>query len=157
LNINTRIGSNYSRIGTCRFTITEMQVGELPLLAKLLSALRLTEAKDTAFEQMFVDSYIKRDRLVVKKLDLSGQDLAFSGSGWMDLTSRNVNLTLTARGRRLATDDPSVLQSLTEGLSQAVVRVDVTGNLYDPKITRRTLPVIEETLQILGTRPATSK
>jgi len=157
LNINTRIGSNYSRIGTCRFTITEMQVGELPLLAKLLSVLRLAEAKDTAFEQMFVDSYIKHDRLVVKKLDLSGQDLAFSGSGWMDMTSRNVNLTLTARGRRLVTDDPSVLQSLTEGLGQAVVRVDITGNLYDPKITRRTLPVIEETLQILGTRPATSK
>ncbi|MFH1715786.1 MAG: AsmA-like C-terminal region-containing protein [Planctomycetota bacterium] len=156
LNLSTKIGDSYSRIGTCRLTITEMQVGELPLLAKLLSVLRLTEAKDSAFEQMFVDSYIRHDRLVVKKLDLSGQDLAFSGSGWMDMKSRNVNLTLTARGRRLVTDDPSVLQSLTEGLGQAVVRVDITGNLYDPKITRRTLPVIEETLQILGTRPATS-
>jgi len=156
LNINTRIGDNYSRIGICRLTISEMQVGELPLLVKLLSALRLTGAKDTAFEQMFVDSYIKRDRLVVKKLDLSGQDVAFSGSGWIDMTNRNVNLTLTARGRRLATDDPSVLQSLTEGLGQAVVRVDVTGNIYDPKITRRTLPVIEDTLQILGTKPGTS-
>jgi len=73
----------------------------------------------------------------------------------MDLQSRNINMALTSRGKRLATDDPSILQSLTEGLGQAVVRMDVTGDLYDPKVTTKTLPLIEQTLQIFGTKPET--
>jgi hypothetical protein len=86
---------------------------------------------------------------------LSGRNIAFYGSGSMDLKSRNVNMALTSRGRRLATDNPSLLQSLTEGLGQAVVRMDVTGDLYDPKITTKTLPVIEQTLQIFGSKSGT--
>ena len=104
---------------------------------------------------MYVDSYIKRNSLFVRKLDLSGQSLAFYGSGSLDLNTRNINLALTSRGKRLATDDPSILQSLTEGLGQAVVRMDVTGNFYDPKITTKSLPLIEQTLQIFGSKPDT--
>jgi hypothetical protein len=155
VSINARIGDNSSRIGTCRLAISDMQVSKLSPLAKLLNVLKLTEPRDFAYDQMFVDSYIRHDGLFVKKLDLSGQGLAFSGSGSIDLKSRNVDLTLTARGRRLVTDKPTVLQSLTEGLGQAVVRMDITGNLYDPKITRKTLPVLEDTLHILGAKPAT--
>jgi hypothetical protein len=105
---------------------------------------------------MFVDSYIKHNSLLVKKLDLSGRSVAFYGSGQMDLQTQNVDLTLIARGRRLATATPSIWQSLTEALGQGVVRMDVAGNLYDPKITTKTLPVIEGTLQILGAKPAPS-
>ncbi|MGD8500923.1 MAG: hypothetical protein PVJ86_09765 [Phycisphaerales bacterium] len=155
VSVNARIDDNSSRIGTCRLAISDMQVSKLSPLAKLLNVLQLTEPRDFAYDQMFVDSYIRHDGLFVRKLDLSGQGLAFSGSGSVDLKSLNVDLTLTARGRRLLTDDPSVLQSLTEGLGQAVVRMDITGNLYDPKITRKTLPVIEDTLHILGAKPAT--
>ncbi len=155
LSINARIGDSSSRIGTCRLAISDMQVGQVSPLGKLLQVLKLTEPKDFAFDQMFVDSYIRRNDLLIKKLDLSGQDVAFYGSGRMDLKTRNVDLVLTARGRRLATDDPSILQSLTEGLGRAVVRIEVTGNFHDPKVTTKTLPVIGETLQILGTKPAT--
>ncbi len=155
LSINARIGDSSSRIGTCRLAISDMQVGQLSPLAKLLQVLKLTEPKDCAFDQMFVDSYIRRNDLLIKKLDLSGQDVAFYGSGRMDLKTRNVDLVLTARGRRLATDDPSILQSLTESLGQAVVRIEVTGDFHDPKVTTKTLPVIGETLKILGKKPAT--
>lgn len=155
LSINAHLGDSSSRIGTCRLAISDMQVGKLSPLAKLLQVLNLTEPKDYAFDQIFVDSYIKGNSLFIKKLDLSGQTLAFSGSGRMDLSTRNIDLVLTARGQRLAIAAPSVLQSLTEGLGQAVVRMEVTGNCYNPKITTKTLPVLEETLQILGT-PATT-
>jgi hypothetical protein len=104
---------------------------------------------------MFVDSYIRRDDLLVKKLDLSGQAVAFYGSGLMDLKTRNVDLVLTARGRRLATDDPSIWQSLTEGLGRAVIKMKVTGDFYDPDVKTETLPVIGETLRILGKKPDT--
>jgi hypothetical protein len=143
---------NGGRIGQCRLIIRDMEVGKLSPLAKLLYVLKLTEPKDFAFEQMVVDSYIKGDKLLFEKFDLSGQAIAFSGSGWMDLAGDNVDLVLTARGKRLAAAEPSVVQSLAEGLGQAVVRVEVTGNVHDPQVITRTLPVIEDSLKILGTK-----
>ncbi len=152
LSVNARLGDSSSRIGTCRLAISDMQVGQLSPLAKILQVLKLTESKDFAFDQMFLDSYIRRNDLLIKKLDLSGRTVAFYGSGRIDLKTRNVDLALIARGRRLATADPSIWQSLTEGLGRAVVRMDVIGDFYDPKVTTKTLPVIGETLQILGTK-----
>jgi len=151
--LNAKLGDNSSRIGTCRLSIIDMQVGKLSPLAKILQVLQLSGPEDYAFDRMYVDSYIKQNELFVQKLDLAGQSLAFYGSGWMDLKTRSIELALTARGKRLATDDPSILQSLTEGLSQAVVRMDVTGDFYDPKVTTKTLPLIEQTLNIFGSKP----
>ena len=156
LNIGSQVADQSSRIGTCRINITNMKVGKLSLVGKLLQVLNLTEPSDYAFDQMYVDSYIRHNEMYIEKLDLSGKGIAFYGSGSLNLITRDINLILTARGRRLATDDPSLLQSLTEGLGQAVVKMEVTGNFNDPKVETRTLPVLEETLQILGTKPATS-
>jgi hypothetical protein len=147
------LGSSYQQIGRCRLKITDMQVGKLSPLAKLLTVLRLTEPKDFAFEQMVVDSYVKQNKILINEFDLSGDSVAFKGTGWMDLQDQNVNLTLTARGRRLALAEPSILQSLTDTLGRAVVRMEVSGNYYDPDVTVTTLPVIKDTLGIFGTEP----
>jgi hypothetical protein len=155
LNLNARLGDNSSRIGSCRLSISNMQVGKLSPLAKVLQVLQLSGPEDYAFDRMYVDSYIQRNSLFIRKLDLSGNSIAFYGSGSMDLPSRNINMSLTSRGKRLATADPSLLQSLTEGLGQAVVRMDVTGDLYDLKVTTKTLPLLEQTLKIFGSKPET--
>jgi hypothetical protein len=151
LSVAGRTGESLPYIGRCRLLITDMQVGTLSPLAKPLYVLKLTEPKDFAFRQMLVDSYIKHNRLFLEHLDLSGKALAFNGSGWIDLQSRNADLVLFARGRRLATAEPSILQSLTEGLGHAVVRMEVTGNVYDPQVTTTILPVVEEAVKILYT------
>ena len=153
LSLDGRFGKSNERLGRCRLKVTNMQVGELSPLAKLLAVLKLNEPKDFAFEQMVVDSYIKQDKLLIEKFDLSGDSVAFNGTGWMDLQNQNINLTLTARGRRLASEEPSVLQSLTDTLGLAVVRMEVGGNYDDPEVTMKTLPVIRDTLGILGTEP----
>jgi len=148
-----RLGESFSRIGRCRLQVTDMRLGKLSPMAKLLYVLKMTEPTDFAFDRMLVDSYIKHDRLFFQKLDLSGQAVAFSGAGWMNLQDQNLDLVLMARGKRLATVQPSVLQSLSEGLGYGVVRMEIGGKLYDPEVTTRTLPVITESLQILGTEP----
>jgi hypothetical protein len=155
LSLNSGLGDNSSRIGSCRLSISNMQVGKLSPLAKVLQVLQLSGPEDYAFDRMYVDSYIQRNNLFVRKLDLSGDSIAFYGSGSMDMPSRNVSMSLTSRGKRVATADPSLLQSLTEGLGQAVVRMDVTGDLYDLKVKTKTLPVLEQTLRIFGSKPET--
>ena len=127
-----------------------MRIRKLSPLAKLLQVLNLNEPSDYAFDSMFIDSYIKRNGLIVEKLDMSGKSVAFYGSGTISLLNGEVDLSLIARGRRLATDDPSIIQSLTESLGQAVIRMDVTGYYRNVIVDTRTLPVIEETFNILG-------
>ncbi len=155
LSLTTGVGRSSSRLGRCRLAITDMHVGKLSPLARLLYVLNLTEPKDSVFERMLIDSYIKNGRVLLEKFDLAGQAIAFNGSGFMDLKTRDVDLTLTARGHRLADAEPSVLQSLAEGLGGGIVRIEVTGNAYDPKIQIKTLPVIEDSLTIFGKRPNT--
>jgi hypothetical protein len=151
LSIVGSIVGNSIRLGRCRLKITDMQVGKLSPLAKLVQVLNLTEPSDYAFDEMTVDAYIQDDKVIFRKIDLSGKSVAFYGSGRLDLKTDNINLTLTARGKRLATASPSFLQSLTEGLGRAVVRVEVRGKADEPQVTTKPLPVIKETLEILGT------
>ena len=156
LSLTTGVGRSSSRLGRCRVTITDMQVGKLSPLARLLYVLNLTEPKDSLFERMLIDSYIKNDRVLLENFDLAGQAIAFNGSGSMDLKSRDVDLALTVRGERLADAEPSVLQSLVENIGGGVVRMEVTGSVYDPKVEIKTLPVINDSLQIFGKKPNTS-
>lgn len=157
ISINSTIGSESERIGRCRLAITDMRVGKLSPIAKLLYVLKLTEPKDFAFEQMVVDSYIRNNNLFLKKVDISGEAIAFNGLGHLDLEGLNIDLILTARGRRLAGARPGVLQSLTEGLGQGIVRMDVTGNVYDPKVITETLPAIKGAFHLLGTKKDESR
>jgi hypothetical protein len=151
LSLILRMGPHVSSRGRCRVHITDMQIGEVSPLGKLLAVLSLTEPSDYFFDNMLIDSYIQDDHLLIEQFDMSGESLAFYGSGQLDLPSHDIRLMLIARGRRLAQAKPSIIQSLTEGLGGAVVRLEITGDAYDPTITTKPLPVIEDSLRLLGT------
>jgi hypothetical protein len=146
-----RAAPGAGRRGVCHVDIANMQVGKVSALGNVLSVLRFSEPTDYTFERMSIDSYIRADKLLIPKLDLSGRSAAFTGSGTMDLPTEEINLMLTARGARVAAAEPSVLQSLTEGLSGAMVRMEVTGKASSPRVQTKALPVIEDSLRILGT------
>jgi len=149
LNLSARLGDSSTRIGSCRLTVDTMRLGKLPPLTNLLYVLKLSRPEDYAFNSVYLNSYILRDSLVVQRLDLAGPALAFYGSGLVDLRSRNVDLILAGRGQRLASADPTVLASFTEHLGQAIVRMEVTGSLYDPKVATKPLPLFEDSFRLL--------
>jgi hypothetical protein len=143
-------GPGVPRRGVCHVEIANMQVGKVSPLRNVLSVLHLSEPTDYTFDRMLIDSYIRADKLLIPRLDLSGRRAAFTGSGTMDLPTEEIDLTLTARGARVAAAEPSVLQSLTEGLGGAVVRMEVTGKASSPHVQTKALPLIEDSLRILG-------
>jgi hypothetical protein len=151
LSLGARIGDRSSRRGICTVDVADMQVGKVSPLAGVVSVLQLNEPTEYTFDRMWIESCLKRDTLLIQKFDMAGKNTAFTGSGMMDMSSRQVELMLTARGRRVATAEPTVLQSLAEGLGGAVVRVEVTGDVGNPRVVTKTLPVIEDSLKILGT------
>jgi len=149
-SLGARVGDGSSRLGVCRVDVADIQVGKVSPLANLLAVLRLTEPSDYAFDRMLIESYLRRNKLLISRFDLSGNNLAFTGGGTMNLPDGGIDLMLTARGKRIAAGQPSILQSLTEGLSGAVVRMEVTGKTDNPNVETKTLPVIEDSLNILG-------
>jgi hypothetical protein len=151
LSLEARAGDRSSRRGACQIDIADMQVGKVSPLGNVLSVLSLNEPTDYTFERMLIDSFIKGEKLLIRTLDMSGRNVAFAGSGSMDLPSEELNLTLTAHGRRNQATEPSVLQSLTEGLGGGVVRMRITGRMANPRVEAKVLPVIEDSLSIFGT------
>ncbi|MBP7050309.1 MAG: hypothetical protein KBE65_04775 [Phycisphaerae bacterium] len=151
MSLQGRCGDPASRRGACQAAVANMRVGKVSLLVNLLSVLRLSEPTNYVFDQMRIDSYIRQDTLLIRTLDMSGRNAAFTGAGTMSLPTGRLNLTLTARGQRISATEPSILQALTEGLGGAVVRVEVTGSAAAPHIETKTLPLIEDSLKILGT------
>jgi hypothetical protein len=157
LNVAWQTGRSLPRIGRCSLEIKNMQVGKLSPLAKLLCVLKLTMPSDFAFERMLVDSYINHNKVFIESFDLSGDAVAFCGSGSLDMKSWDIDLTLTARGRRLTAAEPSVLESLPDAIGGGVARMEVTGNIYDPNVETRALPMLGDSLQILGSKPTAQK
>ncbi len=159
INVAGRLNEISSYLGTCRIEIMNMQVGRVSLTGKLLSLLKLTEPSDYIFDRMFFDAYIKDGRLNFEILELSGAALTFAGTGWMDMTNKKLELTLAARGPRIAAMKEDIIGSLTTAISPGVLQVLVTGSAYEPKIEIKPLPVIGNTLELLGTKksPADKK
>jgi len=151
LSLGARLGDTATRLGACRVDVVDMRVGRVSPLSNFLTVLQLNEPTDYTFDRMLIESYLKQDTLMIQKFDISGKNAAFVGSGTVDISSGDVNLTLLARGRRLATARPGVLESLAEGLGGAVVRMEVTGKMDALSIATKTLPLFEDSLKILGT------
>jgi hypothetical protein len=151
LNVYTPADANEPRKGTLRIKVVDMQVAKLGLLGKMLLVLKLTEPTDYAFDSFAATAYLNRNDVIFDRLQFTGKSLAFSGSGKVNLDPGTVNLVFTAAGPRLLSNS-SILKSLAEGFAPAVIRVNITGPLSDPRIEQTTLPVIHDTLEILGTR-----
>ncbi len=153
LSVSGLSEDNSARRGRLELSISDMQVGRLSILAKMLSVLKLTAPADFAFESMFIDSYISRNQLLLEQIDIQGKAFCLRGSGRMDLLSKHIDLNFTASGPRIASE-PSLLASLAEGLAPAAVEMKVTGHFEEPEIKTTTLPFIKHTLEILGSKPA---
>ncbi|MFC1764584.1 DUF3971 domain-containing protein [Planctomycetota bacterium] len=139
-----------SPVGRFTLDIRDIEIGRRAPLSHVLEVLHLTDPTDFSFDHLRVDAFILGDQILFDQFDLSGRSLALCGSGKLDLGTNNIQLDLITRGRRKATTNPSVLQALSEGLGGAVVRLEITGPPATPHVTTHALPVIKDSLRILG-------
>jgi hypothetical protein len=135
--------------GRLELSVANMQAAKTSFLGKLLMVLKLTEPKDYAFDSITLTAYLHNNELLVERMDIGGNAFALRGQGKVDLAKNAVDLEFIAAGPRL-NKEPSMLKSLAEGLSPAMIRVTVTGDFKNPKIEQSTLPVIKDTLEVLG-------
>ena len=150
LSISNMMNHNTGPLGRGTFEVTQMRAGYITTLAKILAVLQLGKPQEIIFERILVDSYLKGNTLFLERCDIAGDIVALRGEGSVNLEKEEIDLHLKARGKRLATENPSAWVALTESIGGAAIRVDVQGNLYDPTITTKPLPLLEDSLHILG-------
>ena len=148
--IKGQLGEMNHSLGRCRFSISDMKAGKMSLLTQVLMVLKLSSPEEYAFDKLFIDSYLKNNTLFLQKIDIAGDSLAFNGSGNMNIENQQIDLKLTARGQRVATAEPSVLESLTDTIGLAVVKKKKKGTYQDPEIITTTLPILKGPLEIFG-------
>jgi hypothetical protein len=127
--------------------VTEARLWELPLIVRVLSALRLAPADTAAFEKAQVLYFVRGKRFILGDIRLEGRTVSLYGAGVIEPDGR-LNMTFMA-GRR--DDDPLIpaLYELGEGIRHELVTVVVSGTLSEPKVEMQTLSTLAAPLREL--------
>jgi len=125
--------------------VTEAKLYELPLVVRLLNALRFAPPDRTAFQKARVLYFLRGKRLILGDVRLEGRAMNLYGAGTMEADGR-LNLTFMTGKKN---DDPLIpaLSELAEGIRKQIVVVLVTGTLAEPQVKTRTLSAVTAPLR----------
>lgn len=129
-------------VGTAEVSHTNLY--QLPLIVHLFNQLRLTPAEDVAFTDGTTDFTIDGDLLTLSELQLWGDLVALQGGGTIN-SRHELDLTFNTR-----VSPQNVWSRLVRPLSSqkyTLWTINVLGPLADPKIERRALDAVGETLE----------
>ena len=151
LNIKGNINDDASHIGRLKATVGNLKNRKSGLLEKLQTVLAEVIKGNFTFTDMVMDSYVKGRQLHIERFSLYGPFIWLNGSGILDLNTYNIDMTLSLYSFDTE-KEPSFIESLTAGLAPALLKVEVTGNYSDPKITTTPLPILKKPLGVIGTK-----
>ncbi len=140
------LGANNLLRGTGNATLTQANLYQLPLLVQFFNQLRLTPAEDVAFTDGSTNFTIDGDLLTLSELQLLGDLVAINGGGTLN-GRREIDLSFNTR-----VSPQNTWARLVRPLSSqkyTLWTINVRGALSDPKIERRTLEAVGETLERL--------
>jgi hypothetical protein len=117
------------RIVAGKADIKDGNIWEFPALLGVLSVLSLKGA-DRRITAGTVRFLLKDDRIIIEQLDFEGHPLCLYGSGWVDLTGQNLELTFVPVGHMLPVIVRPV-EALTWLIGGSLFPVVVTGSWAD--------------------------
>lgn len=149
LGLRGTFGRISSNVGRLRMGIRQMKLAPRSLIGKVLEAMQLNAPSDYMFSDMSVDAFVQGGRLVLQEVYMSGSSNVLLGRGLIDLEQGGVNLEFRSYGT-VVSSNPSFFETLARGLGAAIVRVDVSGTLDEPRIVTTPFPVLSSPLGLLG-------
>ena len=151
LGIAGVLGKKDSTIGRISIGIKDMAFARRSLFGKIVTTVRLDDPTDFIFNEITAENYLKGSTINLEKVQMFGPSTVLLGTGKINMQNRQIDLGLTAYGRR-KTSKPSFLETLARGIGSAVIQIEVKGNLGDPTIVATTLPVIKKPFELFGTQ-----
>ncbi|MBN1124953.1 MAG: hypothetical protein JXA82_08095 [Sedimentisphaerales bacterium] len=146
LQVRGVLGSEDSLVGRLSAGVVDVEVARRSMLGKVLTALQMSEPTDYMFHTVTADAYLQGNEVIFERVTMMGRSLVLEGTGRLDL--ENLDVHLTFRAGRTTPEGPSFLESLAAALGSAMVKVEVQGNIDDPKIATDALPAMSRPLYI---------
>jgi len=148
MTLGLRAGNDPSDMEASGYAdVTDARLYELPLVVRVLAALRLAPADRAAFEKARILYFVRGQRLYLGDIRLMGRALSLYGAGTLEPDGQ-LNLTFLT-GKKDADPLIPALSELAEGIRRELVIVLVTGTLAEPKVEMRTLSSLTAPLREL--------
>jgi hypothetical protein len=145
LRLNGNAGGLHTLKGNGHVRLRQADIYELPVMVALLSFVSLRPADTTAFTSSDIDFHVDGAQMYLDRIDFSGDAISLKGEGWIDLNHR-IDLSFYALVGRQEYQLPIVSALLAEA-SRNILRIQVSGTVDQPHVTRQALPELDETLQ----------
>jgi len=134
--------------GKGQIQLRDADIYELPPIIALFAVLRASVPDNTAFTKSDMKFRIQGEHIYFERINLMGNAVSLSGKGEMNF-DRQVNLTFHSLIGRNELNLP-ILKRILGQASEQIMRIHVTGDLMDPKITNELLPITNELLALVN-------
>jgi len=130
---------------------TGIQLGSKNLVSNIRNAILEAIKKDLAFDNVKVQAVVKGPMVEISRMDLYGPTASLRGTGTYDPAADSISVDFVAYSGA-GKDKASFFDTLTSGFGAAFLKVYVRGTLEEPEIKVEPLPILKQTLQIIGTK-----
>jgi hypothetical protein len=155
INGELNIQGNFQQLQVTRGRLTGEATGiklwDKGIVARIRNAVLEAIKRDLAFDNVKIQAVIKGKTVYITLFDLYGPTASLRGTGTYEPATDSININFvgySAAGK----EKPNFFDSLTAGLGAAFLKVQVTGELENPQIKVEPLPIIKESLGIIGTK-----
>ncbi|MGA2916521.1 MAG: hypothetical protein ABSE89_10895 [Sedimentisphaerales bacterium] len=155
INGELNIQGNFQQIQVTRGRLSGEAGGIRPWGKGIVSLIRnaILEAikKDLAFDNVKIQAVIKGKIVYITLFDLYGPTASLRGTGTYEPANDSININFVGYGAA-GKENPNFIDSITSSLGAAFLKVQVTGELENPKIKVEPLPIIQRSFEMLGTK-----
>ncbi len=132
-------------VGDGNASLERGDLGQLPLAAAVLNAFSLRSPLDRSITDATATFGIASDHLVLKQLELSGQERVLAGQGTVGFDgSLNLQLTTPQAGRSLL----DVVRFVPNLIRESLVQVDARGTLSQPDFRVVGVPAMGQLVEV---------
>lgn len=141
--------------GVFTSTIENLKIGTQSFLGKILTAVQLKEPQDYVFSRIEVDATAAGSELQCHRVRIVGDPLIFQGSGTVNIKEETMDMQFVAWDQKMGTED-TILDMIARGIGSALWRLEMKGDISEPKIDSVYLSVLKQPLDIFKKKNNTS-
>lgn len=147
LNLEGDLKSPSQSRGKVTAHVVNMKLGKQSIMGKILTAMQFRQPDEYVFSEFKAEAFIRQSQLIIEDIRMVGKPLVFRGKGKLDLKQKQIEIDLVAFDRLLGTED-TILDLLARGIGSAVWKVEVRGDMNNPKVDAVFLSVLKQPLEL---------
>lgn len=133
--------------GNITVYVKDMKLGKQSVLGKILTTIQFKQPENFIFSELEFDALVNGPELDCRRVRIVGKPLLFYGSGDLNLDSHQVRMQLVSFDRIIGKED-DILNMLARGIGSALWKIEINGDIKDPKVDAVFLSVLKSPLDI---------